>query len=316
MGLKLRVAAGALLSLADVGSDLYMIIQFLQTGDTAAAYGMIGTVAVNLMLQTVLVVYQHKHRGWWAVGREVGFCVCFLKPGVDAFRVASGHLQTTGTPVDAMAEMTISKVVEMVTESTPSALLQTATALGSRTRSWATIGSIIFSCLATAFTALTIAWDFETHPMKRRNNPEFYGYLPDDPGRATVIFLLMFVIHATLVIGKIFAMALLVLPTMIKPEYIRTFVSLQSGCNYQMSTFHNNEDNHANRVRILFGNERKWKKIRPEVKQWVLDNYADWVSDQPSWFTEDVKARIPSDFIPSVHLIRAAPAAPPPNAQS
>ena len=436
MGLKLRVAAGALLSLADVGSDLYMIIQFLQNGETAAAYGMIGTVAVNLMLQTVLVVYQHKHRGWWAVGREVGFCVCFLKPGVDAFRVASGHLQATGTPVDAMAEMTISKVVEMVTESTPSALLQTATALGSRTRSWATIGSIIFSCLATAFTALTIAWDFETHPMKRRNNPEFYGYLPDDPGRATVIFLLMFILHATLVIGKIFAMALLVLTDwhwlaaylagdmtiyivykvlrgdlyyfvpgmglplsflcrvivkvfvdfsacihfrnphelggvyyiihavmgqlacivsavlysmhyagegklgdavlypsvcsltvawigslsaflmMIKPEYIRTFVSLQSGCDYSMDYFRKNEDNDAKRVEVFFDNERKWKKIRPEVKQWVLDNYADWASDQPLWFTEDVKARIPSDFIPSVHLIRAAPAALPPNAQS
>ena len=135
--------------------------------------------------------------------------VCFLKPVVDAFRVASGHAQVAGAAVDPMMEMTITKVLQMVTGSTPSGLLQTATIVGSPTRSWAAIGSILFSCCATAYTTLMVAWDFETHPTKRKNNPEFYGYLPDDPGRAMGTFALMFVIHVSLVLGKIFAMALL-----------------------------------------------------------------------------------------------------------
>jgi hypothetical protein len=36
--------------------------------------------------------------------------------------------------------------------------------------------SIVFSCLAIAYTSTSIAYDFETDPTKRRNNPEFYGY--------------------------------------------------------------------------------------------------------------------------------------------
>jgi hypothetical protein len=37
------------------------------------------------------------------------------------------------------------------------------------------VGSIVFSCLAIAYTSTTISYDFETDPTKRRNNPEFYG---------------------------------------------------------------------------------------------------------------------------------------------
>jgi hypothetical protein len=120
LGLKLRVTIGAVLSVADVVSDLYMIIKFLENGNTAAAYGTIGTIGLNMLLQIVLVVYQNKHRGQRVVVYEVGFVVCFLKPVVDAFHVASGHGQLAGAPLDPMMEMITSKGIEMVTQSTPS----------------------------------------------------------------------------------------------------------------------------------------------------------------------------------------------------
>jgi hypothetical protein len=37
------------------------------------------------------------------------------------------------------------------------------------------IVSLVFSCLAIAYTSTAIAYDFETDPSKRKNNPEFYG---------------------------------------------------------------------------------------------------------------------------------------------
>ena len=45
--------------------------------------------------------------------------------------------------------------------------------------------SIVFSCLAIAFTSTTIAYDFETDPTQRRNNPEFYGYALLSPSTYT-----------------------------------------------------------------------------------------------------------------------------------
>ena len=36
------------------------------------------------------------------------------------------------------------------------------------------------------------------------------------------------------------------------------------------------------------------------MKEWVLANYDSWIRDRPAWFTDDVKSRIPSDFVPLV----------------
>jgi hypothetical protein len=55
----------------------------------------------------------------------------------------------------------------------------------------------------------------------------------------------------------------------IKREYCRTFVSLQSGSDYIVSYFRDNAANEARRIEIFFNNERMWCSIRPAVKAWV-----------------------------------------------
>jgi hypothetical protein len=307
----------------------------------------------------------------------------------------------------------------MIAESIPGLLLQATAFLGSPTRSLAAIGSLLFSAFATAFTVSAISFDLDSHPTKRRNNPEFYGYLPDGSRGKSAAFALMFAVHSTLIIGRTLAMALLFLTNwrwmaaylggdmglyllykilrndvyyfpaglglgqsvvcrvlakvlvdytgvihfrnphelgiywivnagmsqvacivsavlyskyytgagkiedsmlfvvvgslvaawlasfaafalIIKRDYLHTFVSMQSGCDYQMSTFRNHEGDDEKRIRILFGNDHKWRAIRREVKEWVLANYDVWIRDRPAWFTDDVKSRIPSDFVPPV----------------
>ena len=93
----------------------------------------------------------------------------------------------------------------------------------------------------------------------------------------------------------------------IKREYLRTFVSLQTGCGYAQSYFLNNEGDDAKRVEIFFHNERQWQAIRNRVREWVLGMYAVWKALMPSWFTTDLRARIPDEFMPAqvVHELNA-----------
>jgi hypothetical protein len=54
----------------------------------------------------------------------------------------------------------------------------------------------------------------------------------------------------------------------IKREYVHTFVSLQSGSDYIISYFRDNDDE-ARRIQIFYSNELLWESIRPAVRAWV-----------------------------------------------
>ncbi len=175
-GLKMRVGVGAVVSIGDSVSDVLMVVSFLSAGQTSAAYGTIAMVGLSMLLQIALAVGQNKHRGWFAVAYEVGIVLCFLRAPVDAYRVASGQKRQPGDPIDPLAALLIGKVAEMVGEAIPALILQSAILMAIADPSMVAVVSIVFSCLAIAYTSTTIAYDFETNPTKRRNNPEFYGY--------------------------------------------------------------------------------------------------------------------------------------------
>jgi hypothetical protein len=184
-GLKTRVGVGAVVSIGDTVSDVIMVVSFLSTGQTSAAYGTIAMVGLSVLLQIVVAVYQNKHRGWLTVAYEVGIVLCFLKAPVDAYRFISGQKQQQGDFVDPLAMLMIGKALEMVLEAIPALILQSAILMAIADRSMVTVVSIIFSCLAIAYTSTTIAYDLETDPTKRRNNPEFYGYTRLPPSTRT-----------------------------------------------------------------------------------------------------------------------------------
>jgi hypothetical protein len=85
----------------------------------------------------------------------------------------------------------------------------------------------------------------------------------------------------------------------IKREYLQTFVSLQTGCACAQGYFRDAEENDARRIQIFFCNERQWRAIRDAVRRWVLRGYAAWKALMLAWFTEDLQARIPDDFMPA-----------------
>jgi hypothetical protein len=184
-GLKMRVVVGAVVSITDMISDVIMVVRFLSAGQTGAAYGTIAMVGLNMLLQIAVAVAQTKHRGWLAVAYEVGIVLCFLRAPVDAYRVASGQEKHAGDPVDPLVMLTVGKVAEMVGEAIPALILQAAILMAIVDPSMIAVVSIVFSCLAIAYTSTTIAYDTETDPTKRRNKPEFYGYVLLPPSTCT-----------------------------------------------------------------------------------------------------------------------------------
>ena len=48
----------------------------------------------------------------------------------------------------------------------------------------------------------------------------------------------------------------------------------------------------------LTHNQKKWRPIRNEVKEWVLGNWYEWVEEKPLWFTEAWVNNLPADMVP------------------
>ena len=60
-------------------------------------------------------------------------------------------------------------------------ILQSAILMAIVDRSMVAVVSIVFSCLAIAYTSTTIAYDIETDPARRRKSPEFHGSARSPP---------------------------------------------------------------------------------------------------------------------------------------
>ena len=84
----------------------------------------------------------------------------------------------------------------------------------------------------------------------------------------------------------------------VERKYLRTFVSLKTGSANAQAFFIDNEGDDARRILIFFFNERQWRAIRARVRLWVLGAYAAWLALMPAWFTTDLRARIPDEFMP------------------
>jgi hypothetical protein len=121
-----------------------------------------------------------KHHGVLAVLAEVMLVITGLKAGVEVWRLArvtsSGEERDPGAPVSLWLAVMLGKVVERVFESIPGAMLTAATLLGSAdARSLSTLVSVVFACLATAFVATTIAYNFDADAECRHLEPAFHG---------------------------------------------------------------------------------------------------------------------------------------------
>ncbi|GMI56076.1 hypothetical protein TeGR_g10043 [Tetraparma gracilis] len=175
-GVKFRAYLGAVVSAADALSDAYMIKTFYEMGETGTANGLVAMVCANLAFQSTIVCLQAhglKKDKWKTMLFEMLTVVSFVKPGVDAHRVASGTEQAPGTAIRPLMEMTYTKAGELFFEAIPGLVLQLVALLNAEETSNVAVGSIMISTASTALTATTMFWDWDTDPGNRKSSPDW-----------------------------------------------------------------------------------------------------------------------------------------------
>jgi len=78
----------------------------------------------NLAINLLICYIQNKKKGWKAVGKDWLLVLSYLKPDVDAWKVASGAAQDENSLFDPQNEIMFCKAAEIVTESIPGTILQ------------------------------------------------------------------------------------------------------------------------------------------------------------------------------------------------
>jgi hypothetical protein len=117
---------------------------------------------------------------------EILFVVTGVKPFVDTWRILNGTANV-GAPISYKHERVGCEVAEIVCESVPTALVQMHELLGATKLSFATVFSIVMSCLSIATITTSMFFDFDTDPANRLNSPMFYGAVPDSTMRKLLV---------------------------------------------------------------------------------------------------------------------------------
>jgi len=85
---------------------------------------------------------------------------------------------------------------------------------------------------------------------------------------------------------------------LMKREYRRTFWNTRTGKQWTMDFFLKDKDDKIRKNTIMHNN-KQWRAIRGEVKEWVREGWWRWEADRREWFTESWIAKVSPDMIPS-----------------
>jgi hypothetical protein len=92
-------------------------------------------------------------------------------------------------------------------------------------------------------------------------------------------------------------LAFAVFLSLMKKKYRSTFWSMETGNEWVQSYFLRGEIDDI-KANVLTKNRAKWKAIEPQVEEWVREGWMRWVREKPAWFSDNWKARVPSDWVP------------------
>jgi hypothetical protein len=84
----------------------------------------------------------------------------------------------------------------------------------------------------------------------------------------------------------------------IEKKYLGTFFSSETGKGLTIKKYHNHQEEGKKADTVFNTSRHHWKSIEEEVKAWVEANWERWEEEQPKWFDERVRARVPVEYIP------------------
>jgi len=209
-GLKARVIIGAGMSIVDMATDIVVVVAYLgEEKKTFYGFALLYMILVSMVLQLIVVFLQHQKKPMEMVKWTL-IVLTGLAPGFHAQRVASGKEMEEHHLIDAKTELVVSKMLEMVAESVPGCVLQTYVMVKVGGGGKRAITSLAVSALATGFSSASISFDQDVDPSKRRETPDFYGYVPDG-GSRTVLFACMLLNSALMLLMRSFGATMLII---------------------------------------------------------------------------------------------------------
>jgi hypothetical protein len=210
LGLKARVIVGAFTSMSDLLTDVYVTYMFGSDKKWGYFKASLASLVMSIGLQILIVWSSNRKLGMKRVVRELTPILLGYKPAVDAYRVATGAKQEVGTAFDAVFENSLMKVIEMFAEAIPGVIIQLmAIATSDKkvgTTAWL---SVAVSAITTGFASATLSYDWDTHPLRREQVPDFYGYIPAKASKRTVVFVSMLLLTAGMLIIRCTTIVLL-----------------------------------------------------------------------------------------------------------
>jgi hypothetical protein len=212
--LKARVTVGAVTSMADLLTDVYVTYMFWSDGKEGYFKASLASLLVSVGFQLFMVWTNNKKLGMKRVLREWFPILLGYKPALDAYKVAKGEKQEAGTSFTPMFEMTFVKVTEMFAEAIPGVLIQllaistTPKMEDISTAAWL---SVLVSALTTGFASATISYDFDTDPLRREESPNFYGYIPAKASKRALLFVLMVIFTGGMLLIRCMTLVILAL---------------------------------------------------------------------------------------------------------
>ncbi|GMH82077.1 hypothetical protein TL16_g09141 [Triparma laevis f. inornata] len=197
-GLMARVIVGAVLSMTDLITDLFVLWQYWEGGERMLKYrnASLASLTMSIVLQLAVVVFiQNRKKGVRRILKGVAIVITGMKLAVDAYMVASGAEREKDTELSPMTEMTFCKCTEMFAESIPGIVIQTSAIINDLNSVdevlQRSILSRAVSILTTGFVSATLSYDWDTYPKQRAAALDFYGYIPDSPRVRTIMFTLL-----------------------------------------------------------------------------------------------------------------------------
>jgi len=152
---------------------------------------------------------RYKKKNWGVKLKEISIILMFLRPAVDAYRVSTNYMDDELSQ-NPLAEMMLNKAAELAMESIPGCVLQLYVWLTNpEDAGYFALVSFGISALTTGFPSAMIAFDMDVNVPRRKNQPTFYGYIPDDNGLRGRYFALMLMMSALHNLSRSLGVALL-----------------------------------------------------------------------------------------------------------
>ena len=132
-------------------------------------YTLLVCLIINMLFQLLIVWCQTTKGPKATMVKDMLYVVSAVKPGVDAWRVATGQDQNEHQVFTPRDELLYSKAGELVFEAIPGCVVQVQAYLiamdTEEGASWQALVSLVISALCTGFTAGTITFDCVSRPL-------------------------------------------------------------------------------------------------------------------------------------------------------